>query len=104
MIGPVLDCPTELREQFATVLQSEGIAVTDLPDGVQFQSNVARVEGKTRLSNDRCLVWLTFPKSHALNPLLWCFDFALCKRICRALRRHGAAEAEWAAFGKLRSE
>jgi hypothetical protein len=102
-IGPVLDCPKELREQFATVLQPIGIAVADLPNGVQFRSTVARVEGKTRFSKDRCLVWLTLPQSHAFNPLLWCFDFALCKRVRLALRRHGATDAEWEAFGKLNS-
>ena len=97
-IGPVLDCPKELTARFAAVLQPEGIAVTDSPCGVQFRRNIARIDGKKHLFNDRCLVWLTFPRAHAFNPLLWWFDLALCKRIHLALRRHGAAESDFTTF------
>ena len=72
--------------------------MADSADGVHFRRSIARVEGKTRLSNDRCLVWLTLPKAHAFNPFLWWFDFALTKRIRLALKQHGAAETEFTAF------
>ena len=97
-IGPVLDCPMELSARFAAVLQSEGIAVTHSAEGFRFQRNTARIDGKKHLSNDRCIVSLTLPTTHAFNPLLWWFDFALCKRIRAALRQHGAADTKFTAF------
>lgn len=68
------------------------------PYGVQFRRNIARIDGRKRLCNDRCLIWLTFPRTHAFNPLLWWFNFALLKRIRLTLRRHGAAESDFTKF------
>jgi len=97
-IGSVLDCPKELSARIAAVLQPEGITVTHSADGFQFRRNIARIDGKKRLTSFGCIVWLTFPPTHVFNPLLWWFDFGLRNRIRAALRRHGAADTDFASF------
>lgn len=106
-IGPVFDCPDELAERLPGILAKDNIRVERVADakskdiGVEllFRRRLGRITGYRRDRLGRALVWLTFTKSHSLNPLFWYFDFALSKDIERRLQAAGAVRIDWRAFG-----
>jgi hypothetical protein len=104
-IGPVFDCPERLIGDLEPLFAQEKIGVTRaalaLPKPhVLFCKGLARIVAFQQSRNDRTLLWLTFPKAHAFNPLFWYFDFSLSDRIGRILLRSGAMPLNWQEFVK----
>jgi len=67
-------------------------------ESFRFQRGVARIDGLARHRDGRTLLWLSFPKSHAFNPFIWYFDFALSKQLTAVLLGNGAAISDWPTF------
>lgn len=106
-IGPVFDCPNELAERLPAIFAEDNIRVECVPDGgctgigteLQFRRRLGRINGYKRNRDGRTLIWLTFPRAHSLNPLLWYFDFSLSKSIEQRLQHAGAIRTYWTEFG-----
>jgi hypothetical protein len=95
-------CPAEVVSRISSIAASKGIALeiadeTDEGESVGryiFRRHLGRIEGRRRAANGGCPVWLTFPRSHAFNPLLWMFDFRLSSRIERMFQEVGARRCD----------
>lgn len=60
-----------------------------------FRSNLGKIEGRRHTTDGVCRVWLTFPRTHAFNPLMWMFDFRLSSRIEQMLQAVGARRCDF---------
>jgi hypothetical protein len=100
-IGPFLELPNASASRLREIAASEGIRVrVETPESRDdaksypglyiFCSLLGRIQGRWRSSNEVCVFWLTFPRSHAFIPLLWPFDFYLARRVEQILLGLGA--------------
>jgi hypothetical protein len=94
-IGPVLEISEDLVNRLRSVLESERIRVDDSDEYLIFRTRLAAINGRLIHRDGRTLLWLTFPKAHAFNPLFWPLDFSVSNRVERTLKREGARSVEW---------
>jgi hypothetical protein len=94
-IGPILEIPDDLTNRLRSTLESECIRVEHSDECFIFRKRLAALNGRLVHRDGRTLLWLTFPKAHALNPLFWPLDFSLSNRVERVLKREGARSVEW---------
>ena len=102
-IGPVLECPSGLDGRIPELAHSRGIRVEvlDIPESsgfvgqYVFRTRFGRIVGRRHFKQNVCRIWLTFPREHAFNPLLWMADFALSQRVERLLLEGGAHPCRW---------
>lgn len=95
-IGPTFKCASSLFEQIPQLAASGninvGIAKAEEPWLIyNFKGRISRIDGYR--SHD--FIWLVFPQTHAINPLLWPFDFKLCHQIEGILLENGARRCSW---------
>jgi hypothetical protein len=104
-LGPVFELPNALASHLQEAAATKGIRVESpgsqaqgtFPGLYMFRRGMARIWGRWRTSGDSCQIWLTFPRSHAFNPLLWLFDFYLMRRVEQMLGYLGAHRINWSA-------
>jgi hypothetical protein len=99
-IGPFLEIPNTAAQKLREVAASQGIRVrVEIPESraAQFYPGlyifcglIGRIQGRWRTSEEMCVFWLTFPRTHAFLPLFWPFDFYLSHRIEQMLIGLGA--------------
>jgi len=99
-IGVFFEIPNTAASNLREISASEEIririenpespAAESYPGLYIFCSLLGRIQGRWRTSGDVSVFWLTFPRNHALIPLLWPFDFYLVRRVEQILLRLGA--------------
>lgn len=89
-IGPVFELSDDLATGLRSAVERDRIQVEHSGDRLIFRRRLSCVTGVLYKCDGRNLLWLTFPKAHAFNPLLWPFDFLLVNSIERMLSRAGA--------------
>ena len=102
-IGPVFALPIATISQLREVAATKGIRLETLDDCGQgafpslymFCGRLGQIQGRCRTAGGACQIWLTFPRSHAFNPLTWPFDFYLSSRVQRMLGQLGARRIKW---------
>lgn len=93
-IGPVLEIPDDLTNRLPSALENDRIRVEHSDECFIFRKRLAAMKARLIYRDGRTLLWLTFPKTHAFNPLFWPLDFSLSNRIERTLKREGARSVE----------
>jgi hypothetical protein len=102
-IGPCFELPAEAVARISIIAASKGIKLevadtTDQGESIEhyiFERHLGKIEGRRRASERGYRVWLTFPRSHALNPLRWMFDFRLSSRIEQMFQEVGARRCDF---------
>lgn len=105
-IGPVFECPESLVERLPAICRDLRLSVEILGTGGRdvgrgymnycvFGSWLGRIDGRLSVCDKVHRIWLIFPKSHVLNPLLWPVSFRLVRRIEALLVDHGALRCDW---------
>ncbi len=98
-IGPVFELSASVSERLVAILAQEKVRVVELSsDRVLFRRGLACVVGDRVKDADKTLIWLTSPKSHAVNPFFWVFDFRLNTQIGKRLISSGAKRIAWDEF------
>ena len=101
-IGPIFELPAEVVPRISSIAVSKGIRfeIADKVEGESigryiFRSHLGRIEGRRHTTDGVCRVWLTFPRTHAFNPLMWMLDFRLSSRIEQMLQEVGARRCDF---------
>jgi hypothetical protein len=58
-----------------------------------FRSDLGKIEGRRHTTDRVRRVWLTFPRTHAFNRLMWMFDIPPIKPLQADVKRGGSASA-----------
>src|ERR1700743_1404739 len=102
-IGPLLEIPATAMHQLPQAAAAKGIRVKHLADSLPgefqqeylFSAQLGQICCRVRECKGVSLLWLTFPKSHAFNPLAWPFTFYLSHRLELTMKQLGARRIEW---------
>ena len=101
-IGPVFELSPSVRANLAAILNKEKIRVDEVnTNRVLFRRRLGCILGNRVTHADKTFIWLTSPKSHAVNPFLWLFDARLNTQIERLLTSNGAKPTAWGEFYRM---
>ena len=101
-IGPTFECPASVVQQLPTLAASQNIQVMIMdaePDALaiycEFRAAFGRINGHLNAQGAVPRLWLTFPRAHAFNPLLWPLNFRLIRRVEKFLLNNNARRCDW---------
>jgi hypothetical protein len=107
-IGPTFECPVSLVERLPEISASHKIRMEivnpEQRDALAvycvFKSRCGRIDARLSVGDKRTRIWLTFPRTYALNPLLWPLNFRLIRRIEHMLLHNSARRCDWSKYAR----
>jgi hypothetical protein len=105
-LGPIFECPENLVERLPKICRDHGLSIEIFGSGGKGSGKgtarycvvgswLGRINGNLSGLGKVQRIWLTLPRSHAFNPLLWPINFRLLRRIEALLVGHGAFRCAW---------
>jgi hypothetical protein len=99
-ISPVFEVPAEAVSWMSSIAASKGSGwkSVDEREGESigryiFRSDLGKIEGRRHTTDRVRRVWLTFPRTHAFNRLMWMFDIPPIKPLQADVKGGGSASA-----------